>query len=106
MAAMRSPTVTDGTTFGADVAALRGTFPEIDSAVNDLREALTLGYTLPHIPLEAGQFPRVYVTAIDYPPLRAEGLGRFRVTYHATEPTSNPMSEPYRKYTLLTIQER
>lgn len=47
----------------------------------------------------------VYVIRMDYPPHGSNGLGLFRVIYHATAPAPSP-TEPYRTITLLTISVR
>ena len=100
--AMRAPAVSDAPTFTDDVSSLRTRYQEIDAAVEDFRKLLRLGYILPTLPVIAN----VYAMDADYPPLGAEGAGRFLVTFHVSEPAHNPMAEPYRRFTLLTIRER
>jgi hypothetical protein len=106
MAAMRAPEVVLAKSFTADVEALRAEFPEIDGVVNDLRELLLLGYSLPHLLIDPdqGELPGVYVTKLDYPPHGPDGLGVFLVTYHQSLPAPS-MTTPLYRYTLLTMTE-
>lgn len=106
MAAMRAPDVRNGVALERHIEDLRSRYPEIDGVLADVREALSYGDDLTHMPVDAVQFPGVYAVNANYTPLGADGRGRFRVTYHAGEPARNPMSEPCRTYTILTIKER
>ena len=101
---MRAPEVVQASSFTADLDALRPRFPEIDAVVADLRELLTLGYSLPHLLVDHEEIPGVYVTKLDYPPHGAAGLGVFLVTYHQTDTTPSMRTALY-QCTLLTITE-
>lgn len=104
MSALRAPTVTLGDTFKADVAGLRQKYKEIDSVVEELTQTLTVAWNVPHRPIEGQQ--NVYGVALDYPASGSAGIGALFVTYHASPEALNKMSDPLRKYTLLTIAER
>jgi hypothetical protein len=106
MAPMRAPTVTAARSFQEDVEALRGEYPRIDDVVAELGEALVTGLALPHMPIDPQNLPRVYGAARDYRPLGVGGRGVFLATYHASDPDPNPMQNPYRRFTLLTITKR
>ncbi len=103
MAAVRAPKVERLHAFDQDVQALRGKYPEIDAVVADLVEFLTIAWNPPHVAVDSKKLPGVYVTQLDYPPLGAGGIGRFVVVYHASPQASNPMQEPLRRYTLLSL---
>ncbi len=94
--------------FEADLTELREKYDKIDAAVADLRDTLMLGYDLPMIPVDEAD-PHVFAQKMDYPPLGSLGLGRFVVTYHQVIDhegyAANPMSNPQRVFTLLTITE-
>ena len=106
MSALRAPTVTQGPTFRDDVEALRNKYPEIDSVITELAEALTVSWHVPHRPIPNQSNPHVYGVALDYPPHGSSGIGVLLVTYHATPEAMNKMSEPLRRYTLLTLSDR
>ncbi len=105
MAAMRASTVTEDASFVEEKHALCAKYPEINVVVDELKEALRLDYAVPEFPVDPEKLPGVYAIRLDYPPLGSAGRGRFLVTYHATD-ASPSMTIPYRRFTLLTIQER
>ena len=94
--------------FEDDLKALREKYDKIDAAVGDLRDVLLLGYDLPHIPVDE-DIPNVFAIKVDYPPLGSLGQGRFLATYHQAIDegghAANPMNNPLRTFTLLTITE-
>ena len=97
---VRAPEVVRDTIFDHDVDALSVNFSDVDAVVNKFAE--TLGYNIPHILIEPDG--DVYTVLLDYPPLGADGIQLFQLTYHATETcVVNPMKDPPCIYTLLTI---
>lgn len=100
---IRASTVNFADSFNSDLDGLRDGYAEIDGVVVELAEVLKLGYDSPEILID--DQPRVYVRLLDYPPHGANGVQRFRVVYHATDPAPD-WNESYRTYTLLTITER
>jgi len=94
--------------FEADLKELRKTYHQIDAAWAELRDTLLPGYDLPLSPVDDA-VPNVFAQKMDYPPLGALGLGRFVVTFHLTIDqaghAANPMSNPLRIFTFLTITE-
>lgn len=86
------------------MADLQGRYPEIDAAVRAFSDALEMDYVLPLF-LVSGGTVGVYLHRVDYPPHGSAGLGKFIVTFHATEPRPSP-GTPFRTFTLLTINER
>ncbi len=105
MGAMRACTVTEDASFLAEKGALCAKYPAINTAVEDLKEALQLDYAVPEFPVDPDGLPGVYAIRLDYPPLGSAGRGRFLITYHATDPAPS-MTNPYRRFTLLTVTER
>jgi hypothetical protein len=103
---LRAPTVTHGDTFRADVEALRGKYPEIDAIIAEFSETLTVAWNVPHRPIEGQNDPDIYGVALDYPPSGSAGIGALFVVYHASPEADNKMSDPLRKYTLLSLTER
>jgi hypothetical protein len=99
---IRASTVEKDPSFGSDLDQLRGKYPEVDGAVQDLIEILVLGYDLPEMPTGIAQ---VYARIVDYPARGADGLQQFLITYHATDPQPS-WTNPYRTFTLLTITDR
>lgn len=104
MSALRAPTVDEGDTFKADVAALRGKYKDLDPVIEELKETLTVAWHVPHRPIEGQK--DIYGAAVDYLPAGSAGIGVLFVTYHASPEAVNKMSDPLRKYTLLTLTER
>jgi len=91
--------------FEVDVAEVRLKYPEIDAEIDELVEVLRFGYDVPHAPIDRSLLPNMYSIRLDYHPLGANGLGRFLVNYHATEPMMS-MNRPYQTFTLLRLIER
>ena len=89
--------------FHSDLEGLRGSYPKVDDAVNNLTQTLELGYHLPETNIDIGS--QVYMVLLDYPPKGADGFQQFRVVYHATDPEPS-WTRPYRTFTLLTITDR
>ena len=94
--------------FEADREGLRAEYPQIEEAIDTLRDVLILGYDLPQIPVDT-EAPNVFAIKVDYPPHGSQGLGQFIVTYHELlqqeKHAANPMTVPLRVFTLLTISE-
>jgi hypothetical protein len=105
MAPMRTADINHSGPFDTAVAALRVQYPDIDTAVDDLKDALRLDYDLPEYPIDGGDEPDIYSARLDYPPLGASGMAKFLVTYHATKRTPG-WHQPYRTVTLLSIEDR
>ena len=106
MTPIRAPTVDRAGSFQVDVDVLRHEYDEIDVVIEDLENTLRGAWGVPHYPIDPDAFPQVYGVALDYAPLGSGGLGKLFVTYHASGLTDNPMQNPLRRYTLLTIAER
>lgn len=68
--------------------------------------ALKESWGIVHLPIDERRFPNVFGVGLDYSPAGSSGLGVLFVTYHAGPLASNPMSEPLRAYTLLTLTQR
>jgi len=64
-----------------------------------------MGWNPQHVPIDPESNPEIYGIWLDFPELGAEGRRVLFVIYHATPIAQNPMSEPWRKYTLLSITE-
>ena len=101
---MRAPVVVRDETFKKDLAKLLTKYPELDKAIQENEYLLGLNYPLPHMPADTSS-PKVYAVRIDYPPMGSRGIGRFLMTYHATDLTPH-MQIPLQTFTLLTIAER
>lgn len=93
-----------GDAFNDDLGRLRDAYPEIDEVVQEFAEVL-LRDAAPRFAVDLRQFPNTYFHLLDYPPLGSRGIQRFVATYHVRE-TGNPMREPFRTVTLLSISER
>ena len=106
MSALRAPTVSLGDTFKADVEALRGKYPEIDGVITEFVETLTVAWNVPHRAIEGQNDPNIYGAGLDYPPSGSAGIGALFVVYRASPEAVNKMSDPLRKYTLLSLTER
>jgi hypothetical protein len=105
MCALRAPEIEQTETFLDDVDSLLATYPEIGAVVEELVEFLTLAWNPPHVAVDAEKSPGMYVTQLDYAPRGADGLARFILVYHASPPAQNPMQQPLRRYTLLSLVE-
>jgi hypothetical protein len=105
MCALRAPKVETTPSFDQDVAALQQKYPEIGSVVEELTEFLTIAWNPPHVAVDAAKLPGIYVTQLDYPPMGASGVSRFILVYHASPQSENPMQQPLRRYTLLSLVE-
>ena len=105
MGAVRASQCVREAQFVTDLRALQSKYPKVDAAIDEFCETLVLDYELPRMLVSPKTLPNVYAHRIDYPPLGEAGLGRFLVTYHATDPAPSPKT-PYRTFTLLTISER
>jgi|SRR3990172_6173375 len=106
MGALRAPKVIRTKTFDAHVAALLAKYERIEDAIESLVELLVGSWNAQHIPVDLEKHPGVYCVGVDYPALGDEGRGRFLAVYHATPEATNPMSEPLRTYTLLSLEAR
>jgi hypothetical protein len=106
VSALRAPTVTLGDTFKADVEALREKYKQIDAVIAEFSETMMVAWKVPHRPIPGQKVPNVYGAALDYPPSGSAGLGALFVVYHASPEAVNKMSDPLRKYTLLSITVR
>lgn len=104
--ALRAPTVQRSQTFRSNFAALRKGYPQLRKAVQELERVLKESWGILHLPIDPKRFPGVYGVALDYEPKGSAGLGVLFLTYHASPLAANPMSEPLRRYTLLTLTER
>lgn len=105
MGALRAPRVERLPAFDSDVQALKSKYPDIDAVVEELIAFLTIAWNPPHVAVDPKTLPGVYVTQLDYPPLGAEGMSKFVLVYRASPQSANPMSEPLRRYTLLSLVE-
>lgn len=105
MAPVRASEVHTALSFDAAVAALRPRYPSIDDEIDELSEVLRFDYMPPEIPIDPEERPGQYTINMDYPPLGADGRGRFQVTYHSTEREAS-WTTPYRTVTLLSIDDR
>ena len=86
--AVRAPEVARDAIFDHDVDALSVNFPVVDDVVNEfVANTLWLGYDIPQILIEPDG--TVYTVLLDYPPLGADGIQLFQLTYHATRPASS-----------------
>ena len=106
MAAIWAPKVEVLSSFEQDVEALKLKYSEIEVVVADLVEFLTVAWNPPHVAVDAEKLPGVYTTQLDYPPHGSAGLTKFIVVYHASPQAANPMQEPLRRYTLLSLVEQ
>ncbi len=91
--------------FDQDVDALREKYPAIDDVVEELADFLTIAWNPPHVGVDPTTLPGVYTTQLDYPAFGAGGLSKFIVVYHASAQAANPMQEPLRRYTLISLIE-
>lgn len=103
--AVRAPEIILAESFRARLDALRLEYAEVDSAVEEFVGVLRGAWAVPHSELGPDN-PDVFAAALDYVPLGADGLNLFLVTYHASALTDNPMQNPLRTYTLLSIRKR
>lgn len=105
---VRASEVNTTDAFKADMKTLRQKYPEIDAAFNELRDTLLLGYNVPLMPVDLPS--NVFAQKMDYPPMGSLGLGRFIVTFHHVMDekghAANPMTNPLRIFTFLTVSER
>ena len=106
MPAMWAPKVERADSFNQDVRELETTYHDIESIVAELVEFLTLAWNPPHAAVDPKALPSFYTTQLDYPLLGPDGLRKFVVVYHASAQSANPMQEPLRRYTLLSLLEQ
>lgn len=100
---IRGSAVSRDDSFNNDVAGLEKTYPKIEQTVAELEDGLKLDHELPHVALP--DLPDTFAVFVDYPPNGASGIQQFEVIYHATTPSPS-WNEPYRHFTLLTIEDR
>ena len=104
MAAIRPPIVEERSEFREQAEHVKTTYPEIESVLDEFREALVMDYDLPHVPIGLADNPGVCAVKLDYPPRGVDGLGRFLLTYHTGERKPS-MRDPLCCYTLVSIRE-